>query len=341
MAANFLSNAVAGLGSFLHLPEFGLSEKIAGQPAPSHAQALPPPTFYNSGNSLAGFQQQNTGGGALGKSGASTPPSAQMANPFAGASSAAQSQSDAGLQQALSQLNYNKDALNAQTGQADDARTRALSSLDTELGGLQSQVSRSKTDAQTSTDQNQQDALGTAQDVQRQNRNTLRALGILGSSAAGDLLQKPMTQYDKQRAQINTALTSRMGALDDFLNQKVSEHSNAVKDIESQYAGLIGNIQRDLRFNDTQRADAVRSANAALQGRMADIQNSMFQWNAQVATMKQNFAQQMGQMNNYQNPTIDQNSILSQVFSPTQDQGAQTVGIAQDEQKKRLLSGGV
>lgn len=257
---------------------------------------------------------------------------------FAAAGQGALSENDALLSSLNSEYDYNRSNLEGQLGSLGTQRDQSLASLNTELEGVKKQVGSSKSETQRLTESNIADARGTAQDVQRQNRNTLRALGILGSSAAGDILSRPLGEFDKQRAKLVEASTARLSQLDDFMNQKVSEHSNAVAQIQSQYADLVGKIQNDLRFNDRQRADAVKSANAALQQRIAEIKQSLFNYQTQVDTMKTTTATGLAKLSGYQQPGVDTSALLSTIFSGSKATAPQQVGVAEDDQRKKLSS---
>src|SRR5690606_538855 len=129
----------------------------------------------------------------------------------------------------------------------------------------------------------------------------------------------------------------RVEQLDDFLNQKTAEHSNAVREIQSQYSNLVGQIQSDLRFNDRQRVDAIRSANAALLQRISEIKQSQFNYQQQVNALKSNYAQGIQEVvNSYTAPSNNTESILSQTFQAPQQKNPQTIGLKDDEEQSYL-----
>lgn len=263
----------------------------------------------------------------------------------AGQTNAAQSAADAALRSANTSYDYNAQQLNDQLGSLGGQKQNAINELDTGLSGVRTQVDTSRTNAQTNNDQQVQQAGSIAHSTQQQNRNVLRSLGILNSSAAGELLSKPINEFDKQRAGMQTALTQRFGELDDFLNQKVAEANNAKNSIISQFTDLAGKIQTDLRFNERQRIDAVNQANAALQQRLADIQNSVLSYQQQVNTQKQSYTSGLSQINSYQNPTIGTNYQQNNLLTTPQNQ-ISTVGLTPgqltDEQRRKqgLLGSG-
>ena len=184
-----------------------------------------------------------------------------------------------------------------------------MQALQNALSGFQNQVGRARTSAGEETDRAISEAASTAQETVRSNRNTLRGLGILSSSAAGDILSRPTQAFDVERANLKRQFNSRLSELDDYLNQKSSEHALAVQQLESNYANLVSKIQRDLRFNDRERADAVKEAQAALSYNIAQIQ-------LQQQQAEQLYNQQMASLS-------DASTLISaQDYDPTTDLSA-------------------
>jgi len=251
---------------------------------------------------------------------------------------AAQAGYDAELGAANSALDYERSNLLSQMDSLGAQRQNSINSLSTALQGVEKEVGTQK---QRSADQTQ-DAINQAGSVakttQSQNRNVLRALGILNSSAAGEQLTKPITEFDNQRAVLVKANLDRINSLDDFYNQKLSEHKNAVQSIETQFNDLVGRIQNDLRFNDRQRTDAVRQATSALQSRKAEIANSMNNYALQVDQLKGNYMKQLAEQANYVAPTANTNLISSMGLTNTSNTGRTNAQIfdRDDEERRRL-----
>lgn len=246
----------------------------------------------------------------------------------------ARNSSGAELSAQNSAFDYNAEQLNNQLGTLGNQRNQALSEIDLGLSGLQNQIKTSRANAQTNTEGQIRQAGSIAKSTQQQNRNVLRALGIINSTAGGELLSKPMNEFDKQRATLQQQLGQRFQELDDTFNQKTAEANAQKNGIISQFTDLVGKIQTDLRFNERQRLDAVKQANAALQQRLADIQGSVLQFQQQVALQKQNFAQSMAQIAAQQNPTIASNYMQGLSLTTPTDQN-QTAAIFQDPTRKR------
>ena len=243
-------------------------------------------------------------------------------------------QNDAELSAINTQYDQNRESLLSSLGSLETQKNQSLSSLDTQLAGVKTTIGNQRTQAQQSTDSQIQQAGSTAHNTQKQNRNVLRSLGILNSSAAGELLSKPINQFDQIRGQLGVELQNRFTQLDDYLNQRVAEHQNAYQSVINQYNDMVGKIQSDLRFNDRQRTDAVKAANAALSQRIAEIQSSVQQYQQAVNQQKQQYEAAASNLSAY-NPTYDQNQIASTGISGGQsaNYGPQIYG--EDPRKKQ------
>ena len=250
---------------------------------------------------------------------------------------AARAMEEANISAANSAFDYAKGNLEAQIPSLEGQRDRAISDLDLGLSGVTSQVNSSKANAQANNDQQIRQAGSIAKSTQQQNRNVLRALGIINSSAAGELLSKPMNEFASQRAEFGRMLTQRMGDLDQFLNQKVAEAKNAKDGIIAQFTDLYGKIQSDLRFNERQRVDAIKAATASLQQNLANIQNTVFNYQNQVDLQKQQFAQGLAQIAAYNNPTLAKDYLSKFLLSNSGAGNPQTAAIYNpvDQQKKQ------
>jgi hypothetical protein len=257
--------------------------------------------------------------------------------PFDANASAARSANDAYLSQLNTQYDKNAEDLNSQLPYLAQQKDQAVGDINQELTSAQNQVGTQRTNAQNNADTQIQDAGSIAHSTQAQNRNVLRALGILNSSAAGETLAKPITEFDKQRGNITTALTQRMSELDNFLNDQVAKHQSAITGIQNNYLNLVGNIQRDLRFNDRQRADAINAANAALQQRLADVQTSLLNYTNQVNLQKQQYGTALQGINSYQAPTANLSTISNTgIAGPTQ-QSSNPLSLVIDPNKRNQL----
>ena len=273
--------------------------------------------------------------------------SGQTSNPsgpdFSGMSDQAKSQAQIDLENAMNEFNYQRENLNAQSGQLDQQRLSALGTIDTSRGQAQKEAETAKKEATTLTESAKSKALSTAQDVVKKNRNVLRALGILSSSAGGEMLTRPMTEYGSQAAELQQGLIDRIGKVEQWFQDRTKDFDTAKTQIEQQYANLKENIMRDLRFTGAQQATAVRAASAALQQRLADIENQKAQY-AQVAQQNSNnLLLQIAQMKMYQNPSADVSAIYNTLLSQAQSNAPQQVATTlTDEQRRKqqgLLSG--
>lgn len=233
------------------------------------------------------------------------------------------------------QFDYTAAQLNNQLGTLGNQRDQSLGQVDLGLQDVQNQASTSKTNLGTNTQTQINQAGSTARNVQGQNRNVLRSLGILNSSAAGQILAKPLNQFDEQRAQLGQFLVQKTTELDQFVNQAVKEASASKDAIVKNYNDLVNKIQTDLRFNDRSRNDALKQANAALSQRLSEIATSVMNYKQQADLQKQQYATTLGQITNIQQPSYDANAPG---YQPLVNPGQQTQSapIYQDPNKKKL-----
>lgn len=208
------------------------------------------------------------------------------------------------------------DAYRGQLGQLDTSLNRSVGLLKDALSGVQNEVGRSKQTAQQGFEDSVGQASDTAQSVQRKNRNVLRALGILGSTAAGEMLSAPMNEFDKQRATLQQALNTRVAQLDDFLNQKTNEHANQISELTDKYASMKDQIMSDIRYNEKERKNALKGLDAALRSRVSDIRNMQMQYENEVSMRKADLISQWGNVSPYENPTADMYAINNATVNP-------------------------
>lgn len=300
--------------------------------APAPRTAAPPPPAPTATAPAAGAAPAGT----------MSPPTDLLAqNSFNAQGSAANAQSQAELQSLNDLYSKNAGDLQQQLGYLGTQKDQALQGLNTDLSSAQQNVSTQKQIGQTDLDQAISDAGNQAHNTQLQTRNVLRALGILDSSAGADQLNKPMNAFDQQRASLVQGHVNRIQQLDDFLNQQMAQHNNAAAQIQAQHQDLVGKIQSDLRFNDTQKADAIKAANAALQQHMADIGTSATNYQNSVNQQRQNFALQLGNILAYKNPTADISKIVGQGLNATNQAfgSPQSISIYDPTKKDQSLSG--
>jgi len=258
--------------------------------------------------------------------------------PYEGMDESAKSQAQVELEAALNEYDYNAGELNAQSGQLDTQRTSSLGTIDTEAARAQKEGLTAKEEATSATLSAQGKALSTAQDVQRTNRNVLRALGILSSSAAGEMLNKPMNEYGKQSGDLQQGLVKRLNVVEDWLMKRTEDFAKVKTDLEAKYTELKGNIDRDLRFNDRQRITAVKAAGAALSQRLADIKVAAANYQVAAKNQSDNMLLQLAQLKMYQNPSADVSSIFNTLLSQVQQNSSSGVGALpyQQEEKKDI-----
>ncbi len=284
-----------------------LGPSSPGYATPAQYTNLPSP--YGIGGNVLGASTSTL-------SGSGTPKSTYV-DPFAGMLDTTKEQGNADLQSLQTEYDRNRSNLEMQLGQAGTARQQGLSSLQSAVDEYGNLIGTQKTQAQQSADKQIQSAGSAARQSQAKSRNVLRALGILSSSAAGDILSKPMTEFATQKADINLQTQQRIQQLDDAFRQKTSEHANLVAELENNYNNLISQIQNDLRFSDRERADAVRQANAAVSSRLNEIKLAQANWQNQVNSAKSGLLASATQLQNWANPTANIGDITSTTLSST------------------------
>jgi hypothetical protein len=333
-------------------PEFGITEKLQsifapnkglssqggsnlfGPSQPSASTPTAPTSTSPYGPTYYGPQPAPKPSGTL-SSGGKTLGASTYQDPYAGANNAAQSEADAYLQSLNTEYDRAAEDLRGQLTSAGNARTQGLSSLQSAVDEYGNTINTQKQTAQNATAKNIQSAGSMAAQTQGKSRNILRALGILSSSAAGDILSRPMSEFGTQKADLQQGLIQRTQELDNALAQKTSEHANLVKQLESQYADIVGKIQTDLRFSDRERADAVATAKAAVLSRLSEIRTAQANWQNQINAAKSGLASSTAGFSSYAQPTADLSKISGTGLNPQEQykQGQQT---SVYDPKKRL-----
>lgn len=365
-------------GSWFGLPDFGITEALvadsprtaqggsnllgANAQSPSSQDLLSKYTFGNQTpvNITPLMNQQSTGGNVLGTSttsggGGNTNLRQQMMegkipwndNLLNSGSNAtglsgedlARQQAQAELDSALNQYDKSAEELQAQKTGLGTQRSQALSELETGYGKAQKQAESSRTEAESATQKAQNKALSTAQDVERKNRNVLRALGILSSSAAGEMLGKPYNEYQSQSADLQQGLVTKKGQIDTWLQDRLTEFNQAKTSIENQYAELVGNIDRDLRFNQKDRVQAVKAAQVAAQQAIQQAQAQAQAYQQAAQQYSSNILSQIAQIQLMQNPQADVSGILSAMIPQASKTYSPTASIYQTDEQRKKLSG--
>ena len=337
--------AVQDLGNYLGIPETGWSERIAGRSTPSSVGIInassPAPTQYD--YSQAKSTQNISNPKTKNPKPTGTLSNPNPTDPYGDVVKSTNSEGDAYLQSLNTQYDRAAEELQAQLGQAGTAREQGLSTLQSAVDEYGNLIGKQKMSAQQATDKGIQSAGSTARQTQGKSRNVLRALGILSSSAAGDILNRPMTEFGTQKAELQQGLIQRTQELDDTLAQKTKEHAQLVKNLESQYAEIVGNIQRDLRFSDRERSDAVAAAKSAVLSRLSDIRTAQANWQNDINAAKQGLVSSATGLGSYVNQSADTSKIASTGLSNTNQYNPQTktASIFGDRLKKDQEPGGL
>jgi len=375
LLSQLAGNALDYLGTRLGLPEMGRSEAIAGGPTLTTGKSLSSANYWSqpSNQSVLGASTQYPTSGPQtmapiqtmaptqsygGNMSFGDPNNPDRSNPIketdyqnwlasqnqgggdyeAEQRRLAEEQARIQLENALREFDRYKEEAEAQKVELGQQRGELLSGYEKQEAKAKEQAGLSTMEAEEATTTAKREALGTAQDVQRKNRNVLRALGILSSSAAGEMLAKPFNELAKVSGDLGVQLTKRKGEIDRWLNERQSEIADAVTKIDTQYQNLIGQINRDIRYSGEQRASAVEAASNALNQTLSDIRTQALAQQEAANQYTSQMLQQMAQIQLYQNPQANVSGILSAAINAV-NPGYSGYSQVLTEQEKRKLSG--
>lgn len=238
---------------------------------------------------------------------------------FGAAYDASNDSEKAQLAQIMAEYDRQQALYNNQIKFLGEQKTNQLGTYNTQLQGVLGQIDTAGQNAERDVERGTQNVYDTAKGTQRSNRNVLRALGILGSSAGGEMLTKPMDEASKQSGIMQEELGARKRELDTMKIQKQEEFANAVKDLETNYTKLVSDIQIDQRYSNASKMAAIQQLNAATQQRVNELQQAEMNWKYQLAAAEQQFAMDLAKMQSYQGITPDYNKLygynLSSLFS--------------------------
>lgn len=188
-------------------------------------------------------------------------------------------------------------ALNDQLGQAGLSKSNMLQTVDDQQKQIDAQKASQIQDANDRTVEEIAAGSSTARASQLKIRNMLRGLGILASSAAAELLSQPINEFSTQKAQINQALTKRLGEIDTWYNGQLSTLAAAKRDIEFQYSSMVDKIKSDIRFTESERASSLAQARNSLQEKMLEIRASLSNVQQGVTSSLSDLGSFVGQIN--------------------------------------------
>lgn len=252
---------------------------------------------------------------------------------------------EAGDQSAVDQLNQvygqQEETLNKQYGQADTDRAQAEKELALQLQGIETDVNKQKTTANESVMTESEKAGEAARSAQRQNRNIMRALGILGSTYAAESLQNPTNELAKQKATFAKWGMDQIASLDSALSQKTQEVNLQKDKILSQYATIKQKINDDIRYTQQQKATSLQALKAGAQQNLAQIEGQRISYQQQLDQQKLAFTQNIAQIILNKNPNADIGAIMAQAQKTTGQMfpTSQQVATVQATPGRNTLSG--
>lgn len=285
---NMIGGAVSNVGRALKLPEFGISEAISGQPAPRQsavrgANTVAGPTYVNSGNSLAGFQ--NNGG--YGGGGAYAPATGGQAAAPQGSGGGQPSQPgpDQYLQQLRDAFGGQKQSFENQINSYNGDLTNAQTSTDQSLKAAQDAKAQQDQGDSVLYGQNLKNLLQSNQELSQRRQGTYSALGSLDSSAfQQDTAKADQALLDNQQqlgSQRDTALHNRESQYNSYANDAQSKLLAYRQEIARAQEGLRG-AQSGVDLN---QANSIQS-----------YQQGMQQQEQQLAQQRQALAMNLAQL---------------------------------------------
>lgn len=331
---------IGNIGSKLGLGEHNVSE-IFGAPYsflnPPKASASEPTNTIPQSNPTYGppapYSNQFNLSPLSGSTGSPT-----VQDPYKDVITSTGNEANASLQALQTEYDRNRSNLEGQLSQLGTDRSQGLSTLQSAVDEYGNLINTQKTDAENARAKQVQSAGSAARQTQAKSRNVLRALGILSSSAAGDILSRPMTEFAGQRADINQATQQRLQQLDDAFRQKTDEHVGLVKQLESQYAQIAEKIQNDLRFSDREKIDSIKALNAATESRLSDIRLAQANWQNQINAAKNGLLTSQASLSNFTKPTVDVNAITNTGLNTTDQYSRNRQQASILDRNKQLLS---
>jgi len=295
--------SVAGV----NLPDFGMTERgldpsqvqysnYGQQSGQLGQEAALTPAYYNGVARAVSPSAAPSGDGAgIAPTGgiapmSATAPEAGVAEATEGLITSAEDTTDTSIEQILA--SYDRAAAEAtnQLGYLGNVHEQGNVDYQNNLSQLTSDIDAGK-----------QGAYDTAKSTQRSNRNVLRSLGILSSSAAGEILSNPMVAAQKAAAYF-----------DQIKVQKIAEAQAGMQQVQMQYEKLVADIQTDLRFDQRDQELAIQQATDALNGRIAEIQQAAVAWNQSLIQQRQQYAMDLVKIQAYSDPSLA-STLLSQM----------------------------
>ena len=254
---------------------------------------------------------------------------------------AAQAGNQSAIDMINSQYGQNESELNRQLGMTDTYQGNDLATLLSQFNKANTETDTQRTLAKQTVDTETGKAADQARMTQKQNRNVLRALGILGSTYAAENLAAPINQFDKQKAELVNWGTKRMGELENYANEKRDEYDRLTNEVKTKYGELREKIMADLRYNNQQKADALKAATAGAQQNLAQLNMQKAQYEQQIQQYSQSLTTQIAQMlmNKAPNAKLDDIAKQSIAFSNQLTNTNPNVAIYQGPEKKNSLTG--
>lgn len=266
-----------------------------------------------------------------------------LSNPFQSQADAEYARTQSELDSALAEYDRQEEMLNSQKAENEAEKNRQIQAAQTEYGKAEKSAQNLISEAGESKTNEENKSLTTAQDTVRKNRNVLRALGILSSSAAGEMLSRPMEAHAQNVADLGQLYIKRKQQVEEWLTGKSDEMNTYKQNLEAQYTQVINNIQQDVRFNRERKMEALQAAQTAFGERMGELNTASQNYQVAAKQYQDNLSMQLAQIALYQNPSANISGITSTLMQPAQPQrNVSTPALTPTEEYRKklgLLSG--
>lgn len=279
----------------------------------------------------ASSTQKKSSGSSQKKSSGSSPKLSASAptelDIFAEQTGLAKDQAAQQASQLQSEYDYARELLAGQEQQAVSERDIAKSQLEQALQQVMKQGGRAKESAVQQAESATEQAASAAKQAERKTRGILRGLGILASSAAGELLSRPATEFQKVGADIQTQLSNKIKEVDDFLTAKTEENALKVQELLSNYASIVDRIRTDLRFNQREKLSALQQNKLALGQALSEIKANQVNYQMATNTYKNNLLSEAGGLGTPLRTSGIQERIMGQTPQAPKQQTTQDADI--------------
>lgn len=247
-------------------------------------------------------------------------------------------QYDADVEQTTNLYNYQDEQLRNQEQELNVDKATNQSILEQALRAVLTTAGNTKENIKGQAEAALEQGGSAARQATTKSRNMLRGLGIMNSSAAGDILSRPGTEFQKVSADVNSQLSKGLKEVDDYIMAKTEENATKVQQLLSQYAAMVDRIKTDLRFNGKEKLSALKQATLARNQTLSEIRADQTNMKLEAQRYSNDLAASFGGVDenlpNIQDPSA---SIASTAYTTPQTQ-TQNPNIIPSYQSNGMIS---